>query len=228
MNISSPFARNYEIERIHHRIDKSFRFRTFRYPGGTPIGEENQEGAVSFLITPHHAKPWIAVFSARECFSGPRSATAYNCANPREICVVVNGQGFIIDSQSPRTWVTIPCFPVCDVTPVAEHQLLIFSDFSMLAALSKTGLAWTVRALSADGLVIDNWDEQFINVRTRETNGALTFIPFQIDAKTGQCTGSACVLGRTMPNTNREREIHNHWFGQEITANNLQKLQANT
>jgi hypothetical protein len=50
------------------------------------------------------------------------------------MCVDSQSAAYIAKAEEPEVWEQIPLIPVLDVRSIPEDQLLIFSDFTRLAA----------------------------------------------------------------------------------------------
>lgn len=104
-------------------------------------------------ITPSTGKSWIGVF-AFGYNSPPAFSRVISALDPNRVCVISNGAAYIVKADEPAVWEQIPTFPVLGVQPIADHQLLIFSDFTRLAAYGSDGLVWRSPRLCWDELKI--------------------------------------------------------------------------
>jgi hypothetical protein len=60
----------------------------------------------------------------------------------------------MVKTDEPDTWKKIPVWPVLDVRLIPEQQLLVFADFTRLAAYGHDGLVWQSPPLCGDDLRI--------------------------------------------------------------------------
>jgi hypothetical protein len=110
-------------------------------------------------VIPGAGQPWIGVFAflfeAPDAFSQIISAP-----DPGRVCVIAGTAGYIVKVDEPAIWEEI-VIPVLGVQPVAKRELLVFWDFTGLAAYGKNGLVWRSKRLC--------WDELKIRKMTDDT-----------------------------------------------------------
>jgi hypothetical protein len=158
--------------------------RHFVYPAQV---EEVERGALELIIRPQGAQPFLATCALG--FAGSAVPTGvWTCPDPASLCAVAGGYAYVIDTRDPTQWEQISYRPVTAVTPVADHDLLIFSSFQSILAWGRTGKVWQTGRLSWDGLRITairgetlvglGWDmktdverEFEINLKTGEHRG---------------------------------------------------------
>jgi hypothetical protein len=130
-------------------------------------------------------KTWIGVF-AFGYPSPPAFCRIVSSPNPNRVCVISNGAGYFVSADEPDTWEEVPLIPILDVRPIPEHGLLVFSDFTGLAAYDSNGLRWRSPQVCHDGLKILNVNDQKIEgIGYNPTNSSSPERPFAIDLKTG-------------------------------------------
>lgn len=133
-----------------------------------------------------NGRAWIGVFafgySSPPAFSRVISTPNLNC-----LCVIAKGSAFIVRANEPEVWELLPVFPVLDVRAITEKGLLVFSDFTTLAAYGNNGLAWRSPTVC--------WDELKITTVTSDTIAGTGYDPtnsithqsrFVVDLKTGR------------------------------------------
>jgi hypothetical protein len=135
-------------------------------------------------VSAANGRTWIGVFqfgySAPPAFSRVASSP-----DPNRFCVIANGAGYVVKAEEPEAWEKIPVTPVLDVRAVPEQGLLVFSDFTGLAAFDRNGLAWRSPRVCRDGLKIRNISRESIEgtgcdpTSSRESR-------FIVDLKTGR------------------------------------------
>ncbi len=137
-------------------------------------------------ITPETGKSWIGVF-AFGYSSPPAFSRVGGTLDPNRMCVVSNGAAYIVKADEPAVWEQVPIVPVLDVRSLPKHRLLVFSDFTRLAAYGINGLAWRSPRVC--------WDELKILKVTRDTiegtgydptNSISSEMHFVVDVRTGR------------------------------------------
>jgi hypothetical protein len=104
-------------------------------------------------VTPSNCSPWIGV-SAFGYQSPTALSRVVSCPDPRRTCIVSRGAAYIVRTDQPEIWERIPVLPVVDLRVVLERELLIFSDFTQLAAYGGAGLLWQSPRVCWDELKI--------------------------------------------------------------------------
>jgi hypothetical protein len=82
----------------------------------------------------------------------PAISVVVSTADPRRVCVVCSGRGYIVDTRSPDQFDVVSCFPVCTVKSVADRGIVLFANFTDLVAYGSTGVTWEVRGIVSDEL----------------------------------------------------------------------------
>lgn len=181
------FPHKYDVELLNELpVESDF----LCYPGAIEAG--CLEGLI-VQITPHEQNPWVGVFA----FGYPDEEYAecngvYSCPNPNSLCVVSDGDAFIVDTQSPKQWTIVRCTPVLSVKSLVEHGLLLFIDFSSIWAWGSDGLQWYAN-VAHDGLAVEGVNEVFVYGRAFGPVPGKENVYFQVELKTGKVTGGNCV-----------------------------------
>jgi hypothetical protein len=154
VNISSmlesdvAFPHNYEIEEfggLPGTGTLKVPLIYFPPPKGRP--EHNGEW---LRVKAKSGKTWVGVFAF-----GPGSRTvAIGTPEPNTMCVISKGGGYMVNAEVPELWEEVRVCPVIDFRPLPDHKLLVFSDFSRLAAYGSNGLAWRSPQVCWDELKI--------------------------------------------------------------------------
>jgi hypothetical protein len=100
-------------------------------------------------IVPIDKQPWIANFSGDDY----PFTTVTTCPDPDSVCAVAHGLGYLVKANDPRNWSEVRALPILQVFPDEDHELLLFADFTRIAADGGAGLAW-LADLVLDGLRI--------------------------------------------------------------------------
>ena len=98
---------------------------------------------------PFDGEPWLANFAA-EGF--PLTAVT-TCPDPNTFCAVVRGAGYMVRADDAHVWSDVRAHPVRQVIPDLDRELLLFADFTGIAAYGTGGLVWLADFV-LDGLKI--------------------------------------------------------------------------
>lgn len=156
------------------------------YPGGI-----EGAGADGLIVRIHPTKgmEWIGIFAfgllSRHGVSG-----LYACPRTSWLCVVSRGAGYLVNTSDPREAEQVGLEPILGVLPVPSQNRLVFHDFTRLAALGETGLAWETPSLSWDGL-------KEVRVQGKQISGVGwdagrgQWVPFEVALDTGNFEGGS-------------------------------------
>lgn len=162
--------------------------RHFVYPAAV---EEVERGALELMVRPGAGEsspdPFLATCALG--FASPTVPTGvWSCPDPRWLCAVAGGYGYMIDTRAPERWRQLEYRPVTEVRPLPEAGLLAFVSFHAVEAWGAAGRLWQTARLSWEGVRLGaatatelrgwGWD-----MRTD------TEIEFAIDLETGKHTG---------------------------------------
>jgi hypothetical protein len=137
-------------------------------------------------VSAANGKSWIGVFAYAHPSSYPLSRVV-SSPDPGRLCVVAKGRAYIVKADEPEAWEQIPVGPVLDVRLIPEKGLLVFSDFTRLAAYGTTGLAWQSSRLCWDGLRIVSVTRDTIEGSGYDPTNSITHESrFVVDLKTGR------------------------------------------
>jgi hypothetical protein len=184
VDLSFPHGWEAEILRKSPMIAPS---QHFTYPQAI---EEVEIGALEILFQPRpKAAQAMATFALG--FADPGLPHGlWSCPNPRQLCAVAGGYGYIVDTDRPETWMQIPYRPVTSVHVAVEQGLLLFAGFHALWALGRDGQAWETARLSWEGLRV-------AEIRGSRLEGfgwdfaSDAEVPFTVDLATGRHSGGA-------------------------------------
>jgi hypothetical protein len=128
-------------------------------------------------------KTWAGIFAF-----GPGSRTAViSTPEPSTVCIVSRGAGYLVNAEVPEQWEEIGICPVTDFRPMPEHRLLVFSDFTRLAAYGNDGLVWKSPRVCWDELKITRFTNESIEGTGYDpTNSLKPEMQFTVDLKTGR------------------------------------------
>ncbi len=143
------FPRSYEIEE-YAELPSDGRGTVFHYPGAI---RDRTTGGLLIKVKPKTGQPWIGSF-ASGCRSAAVLTEIISCPDASEICVVSSGAAYVVRTDDPTKWQTLPCFPVTQALEIPAHNLLVFSDFTKLVAFGTEGVKWISPRLAIDELKI--------------------------------------------------------------------------
>ena len=180
------FPRAYEIRILEaappiHPVEK-----LYHYPLELEEGDRN--GAY-LRITPKSAPAWVGVFD--QGFDTDQVVSQVcSTPDPDSFCVVVGGYAYVVKASDPAQWLHIAQKPVVNLRVLTQQGLLLFTGFTSITALGRSGIAWTTERLTWEGLTITE-----INGDTLRGRGwdalADKEAPFEVDLNTGKHVGGA-------------------------------------
>lgn len=186
MMTQHPFPAEYELECLEE-LQAGHTRRLF-FPGGTSDGGHD---GINVQVSPHEGTEWVGTFALGHF--GPRAITGlWTTPNPSSLCVVAEGQGYMVDARNPQQCEAVPIVPVLAVRSSAKYQLLIFSNHTELLAYGSTGIAWRTKRLSWDSLKLTTMSDDelcgvFWDIRSESEQS------FAVNLADGTHTGGANV-----------------------------------
>jgi hypothetical protein len=98
----------------------------------------------------------------------------------------------MVKTDEPDTWKEIRVMPVRDVRLILEHQLLIFADFTSLAAYCRDDLVWRSPRLCWDDLrILDVTGDEIKGIGYDPINSQDSH--FTVDVRTGKPLSNSAV-----------------------------------
>jgi len=148
--IERPFVAAYELETDVDLPGAPDGPAQFFYPGGLEIASVAVGSSDLLLkIMPNDRQPWLANFSGDDY----PFTTVTTCPASDRFCAIAHGLGYLVKASDPRNWSEVRALPILQVFPDEDHELLLFADFTRIAAYGEAGLAW-LADLVLDGLKI--------------------------------------------------------------------------
>ena len=152
----------------------------FPPPKGRP--EHNGEW---LKVKAKSGKTWVGVF-AYGLGSQRGSSRVISTPEANTMCVIARGGGYMVNTEAPELWEEVRACPVTESRPLPEHELLVFSDFTGLAAYGSNGLVWRSPRLCWDDLKITKVTRETIEGTGYDPTNSLTHeMRFAVDLKTG-------------------------------------------
>jgi hypothetical protein len=150
LEIDLAFPHSYEVEELRE-LPGTGRFDVPLIYFPRPDARPERDG-LWLKVHAADSGSWVGVF---EFGYGPQAVSrVVSTPDPDRACVVSRGAAYIVKAGEPDVWEEIPIFPVLDLRLISEHHLLVFADFTSLAAYGRTGLAWQSPRLCMDELKI--------------------------------------------------------------------------
>jgi hypothetical protein len=144
------FTHSYEVEGLPELPGSgSFDVPVLYFP---PPKSRPDHNGLWLKVVPATGKSWIGVFAF--LFDSPvRFSRVVSTPNPDRVCIISGSAGYLVQVKNPEIWEEV-VIPVLNVLSLPEHKLLVFSDFTGLAAYGRNGLSWSSPRLCWDDLKI--------------------------------------------------------------------------
>jgi len=183
MEIDRAFPHSYEVEEFPE-LPGTGKFDVPLHYFPRPTESRPEHDGVWLKIRAANGKSWIGVFGFG--YAEPPAISGFvSTPNPHRACVISRGAAYVVKADEPDTWEQIPAMPVLDVRSIPQHQLLVFADFTRLAAYGGNGLVWRSPRVC--------WDELKILNLTRDSIEGVGYDPtslgesrFAVDIRTGR------------------------------------------
>jgi len=186
MMIEQSFQSAFEFEALSE-LNSGNTKRLF-YPGA---GESGGHDGLNVRVVPHEGEAWIGTFASGRF--GPKTITGvFATPNSTKICVVAEGQAYIVNVANPKEHESLSIVPVIAVRSSAKYSLLIFANHTELLAIGANGIAWRTERLSWDSLKLTTLTDEtlcgvFWDIQTESEEG------FAVNLANGTHTGGAFV-----------------------------------
>jgi hypothetical protein len=130
-------------------------------------------------------KVWTGTFAFG--YPDPRALTRiFAFPSPDHVCVVSRGAGYVVDAAQPRDWYRIEAFPIYTARSAPSRSLLLFADFTTIAAYGPSGLVWKTERLSWDGLRLTEITDDYAWASAWDTEKEVSV---RIDLRDGKAEG---------------------------------------
>lgn len=152
----------------------------YQYPAKLSGGSAD---SVIVEVIPMEARPWCGVFFGTDPTSQAPVALAWPDGD--SFAIVVAGSGYIVRADDPAQWT--PLEAVCPIQAVQinrELRMVVFSDFTRVAAYGRDGLVWVNEFVSWDGITLVQASATIEGTAWDAPTGR--DVRFVLDAKTGQ------------------------------------------
>jgi hypothetical protein len=142
------------------------------------------DGGPLCMISPTGRAAWMASFKFG--YPSPLALSGvFSTPNPEILCVVAGGFGYWVDVfQQIKS--DIKCFPVRHVRVFENPDLLVFADYTRLAAYDANGLKWRTERLVLGDLFIVDRDISVLTCEGLDAAGDTgTTVMFKVDLLSG-------------------------------------------
>jgi hypothetical protein len=183
LEIDLALPHSYEVQELGELPGTGkFAVPVIFYP---PPKSRSEHDGLWLKVSDAKGRAWIGVF-AFGYSSPPAFSRIVSSPDPNCVCVISNGGAYLVKADEPKVWEQIPLNPVLDVRSIPEHNLLVFSDFTRLAAYGSNGLVWRSPRVCWDGLKIVSVTRSTIEGTGHDPTNSVTHESrFVVDLKTG-------------------------------------------
>ena len=152
----------------------------FEFSAGLPSGARNR---CLVQVRPGERADWTGRFVG-DYDEPPAISIVSSSPDPRKVCVVCSGRGYIVDTARPDEFDLVECFPICSVTTIRSAAVIVFGNFTDLAAYDRGGLSWKATKLVSDELSIVEIENGLITVEGLNAMSGSS-MRITVDARTG-------------------------------------------
>ena len=160
----------------------------YYYPGATRLG--GRDGLI-VEVNPSTASPWVGVFAFGDVSAGTPNGV-FVIPDSTKLCVVVRGQGYVVDVEEPTSWEEIPAIPILQVVQVPSKGLVVFATFTDLIAYCGAGIKWETARLASGGVEITEVTGNVIRGSAWDASVERS-VGFTVDLDTGTHEGGARI-----------------------------------
>jgi hypothetical protein len=146
LQLRKSFASSYQTQLIDD--PELCSLKCFSYPGAV---EDGVVTGIYLEIHPAGASPWMACFAAGRLSPNAMSFVSTHPAADK-LCVVAQGEGYVINTTSPQDWQEIALRPIMGALASGAAGLIVLHDHTRFVALGATGVAWKTPSVSWDGI----------------------------------------------------------------------------
>lgn len=127
------------------------------FPRGLAVGQDG----VMVQVQPDAAERWIGMFAFGK-FGNAGVTRVLSMPDPRLLCVVARGGGYLVTAASPNAWEPVNEIPIVDIRAVPGAGLVVFAGQTDLIAYGERGVSWRTKRVAWDGLRILAVDDRAI------------------------------------------------------------------
>lgn len=151
--------------------------------------EEGDRTGTYVRVVPQRGPAWTGFFALG--FNSEQVVSAIcACPDPDAVCVVVGGYAYVMSVLDPSRWFQVEQRPVVDLRVASKAELLLFTGFTSVTAVGKSGIAWQTEKLSWEGVRITAVDSEKLHGFGWDAKSDQE-VAFEVDLKTGKHEGGA-------------------------------------
>ncbi len=127
--------------------------------------------SVPVRVIPKNGPEWFGSFKGGK-YGGVTGL--FSTPSPLELLVVVDGEGYWVNTEDPRDFTILQVGWIRDIQHVVSHQLIVFADSADLYAHRSRKLLWRTNGLGIDGVRFVDHDDNSIYCEVFEPVGEET------------------------------------------------------
>lgn len=127
-----PFAAAFDLE-VHARIPRGQEHGpVLGFPDGVPLDAQQELAAGPILgVRPRVGDPWVGVFAGGGSGAPPAAPSqVVGWPDGRSLCVAFAGSASVVRADDPTESFEVDLFPICQVSAIVSHDLVLFADFT--------------------------------------------------------------------------------------------------
>lgn len=180
---NADFSATYEVEEVEYSPGEPL----FRF--STENGDHFARRLCLRFVT-CEGDTWWGEF--QQGFSGVSGA--FSTPDPSTVCVIADGIGYWVHTESPRNYTTLQSFPIRHVLSLPNYNSLVFADFRKMEAYGHSGLKWLTSDITWDGFTNIHATEKTIDGYAYDAPTGRQ-VPVSVDIATGHVVGGARSAG---------------------------------
>ncbi len=187
VSLDQTFKSSFDLE-IFSDLPPAGEMLTYYYPGASSAGGHD---GVLVRVTPESqgGNPWLGMFAFGQ-LSRKGLTGLFTLPDPKKLCAVARGAGYIVDTYNPSDYCAVAAEPVFHVSSSREAGLLILADYLRITAYDVRGLAWQTARVSWDGIEVNHITKDCL-YGTGWSAPLDRQVEFVVDLKTGEHKGGA-------------------------------------
>jgi hypothetical protein len=138
---------------------------------------------------PQSSTDWTGVFAFGDMLPNGECGV-FEGPGKNHLTVLAKGEAYIVAADNPKSFEQVNCCPVVAVVLVPSHNMVLFHDFTDIAAYNETGLLWQTGRISWDGIeIVSIKNEQILGLAWDAPNEK--HVEFKVDLASGTHEGGA-------------------------------------
>jgi uncharacterized protein YecT (DUF1311 family) len=93
-------------------------------------------------VVPDGTPSWFGVFAFGSPGGSIGFSGVFSCPNPHDLCVASSWLGVVARADDYTKWTGLRAFPITDVRPCLDAQLLLLVDCTRITAWGRDGVLW--------------------------------------------------------------------------------------